>query len=304
MRELECLVESNVSLLTERRVIAPWGLDGGGDGAKAGANYVVTQRQAAQAAGQGQRSAAPGETDPNRNAGRRRLGPVTLSGGPAEVSCFGSRGPSGNRQADFQSQQKCGRDLTDGKTHRRSLAGLVRQRMNTRSSDARKNRSPLMELSSAPLTGWISRSGIGFDAMVHGPWSAPPLKLSASNSQVELVSVGRGKWSDGLGNPLAALEGAIDIDLSVSPFTNTLPVRRLQLAKGSSAEIRAVYVHFPDLAVLADPQKYTCLEPLRRYRTNPSIAISSARLKLTTMAWWSSIRVYSNGSSEKGFASG
>ena len=30
VRELECLVESNVSLLTERRVIAPWGLAGGG----------------------------------------------------------------------------------------------------------------------------------------------------------------------------------------------------------------------------------------------------------------------------------
>jgi len=40
VRELECLVESNVSLLTERRVIAPWGLNGGGDGAT-GANYLV-----------------------------------------------------------------------------------------------------------------------------------------------------------------------------------------------------------------------------------------------------------------------
>jgi N-methylhydantoinase B len=40
VRELECLVESNVSLLTERRVIAPWGLAGGGDGA-VGENYLV-----------------------------------------------------------------------------------------------------------------------------------------------------------------------------------------------------------------------------------------------------------------------
>ena len=40
IRELECLVDSSVSLLTERRTIAPYGLSGGGDGRK-GANYLV-----------------------------------------------------------------------------------------------------------------------------------------------------------------------------------------------------------------------------------------------------------------------
>jgi N-methylhydantoinase B len=40
VRELECLVESNVSLLTERRVTAPWGLNGGGPG-KVGVNFMI-----------------------------------------------------------------------------------------------------------------------------------------------------------------------------------------------------------------------------------------------------------------------
>jgi N-methylhydantoinase B len=44
VREIECLVESNVSLLTERRGIRPWGLAGGGDGA-AGANYLCRGRK-------------------------------------------------------------------------------------------------------------------------------------------------------------------------------------------------------------------------------------------------------------------
>ncbi len=92
------------------------------------------------------------------------------------------------------------------------------------------------------------------------------IEIVGEQHKVEFMSDGRGKWTDGSGSPLPALDGAIDIDLSVSPFTNTLPIRRLQLAKGRSAEIRAVYVHFPDLAVLADPQRYTCLEPLRCYR--------------------------------------
>ncbi|HXW84805.1 MAG TPA: hydantoinase B/oxoprolinase family protein, partial [Candidatus Binataceae bacterium] len=41
VRELECLTESNVSLLTERRKLRPWGLAGGGDGAL-GRNFAVS----------------------------------------------------------------------------------------------------------------------------------------------------------------------------------------------------------------------------------------------------------------------
>jgi uncharacterized protein len=101
-----------------------------------------------------------------------------------------------------------------------------------------------------------------------GSWTVESARIEIVGEQhtVGVASDGRGRWTDGSGTPLPALDGAIDMDLSVSPFTNTLPIRRLQLAKGSSAEIRAVYVHFPDLVVLADPQRYTCLEPLRRYR--------------------------------------
>jgi N-methylhydantoinase B len=40
VREIECLVESNVSLLTERRRLRPWGLAGGGPGA-VGVNSIV-----------------------------------------------------------------------------------------------------------------------------------------------------------------------------------------------------------------------------------------------------------------------
>jgi N-methylhydantoinase B len=39
IRELECLVDSNVSVLTERRTLAPYGLAGGGPGAT-GRNYI------------------------------------------------------------------------------------------------------------------------------------------------------------------------------------------------------------------------------------------------------------------------
>ena len=60
VRELECLVESNVSVLSERRVLAPYGLDGGGAG-KPGANYVVSGRRRRKLPGKTGTRLRPGE---------------------------------------------------------------------------------------------------------------------------------------------------------------------------------------------------------------------------------------------------
>jgi hypothetical protein len=86
-----------------------------------------------------------------------------------------------------------------------------------------------------------------------------------SGNVVELASDGAGNWVDGSGAPLPQLAGAIDIDISITPFTNTLPIRRLRLQTGQSEEILVVYVQLPGLAVTTDRQRYTCLEP-NRYR--------------------------------------
>lgn len=56
------------------------------------------------------------------------------------------------------------------------------------------------------------------------------------------------------------LADAVDIDLSFSPFTNTLPIRRLDLDLGASAEIVCAYVDTPSLQVTTDPQRYTRLD--------------------------------------------
>lgn len=101
-----------------------------------------------------------------------------------------------------------------------------------------------------------------------GSWTLnyATIEIIGEQRKVELLSDGRGKWIDASGNALPELDGAIDVDISATPFTNTLPIRRLRLAQGHSAEIRAAYVHLPDLNIVRDPQRYTCLEPLRRYR--------------------------------------
>ncbi len=92
------------------------------------------------------------------------------------------------------------------------------------------------------------------------------IELIGGKSGIELRRDRNGKWTGGAGEYLSHLDGASDIDLSVTPFTNTLPIHRLGLRVGQSAEILAVYIHFPELGVSTDFQRYTCLEPMRRYR--------------------------------------
>lgn len=99
-------------------------------------------------------------------------------------------------------------------------------------------------------------------------WRALRLRLSllGRNTELDLSGDGTGRWSDGSGAFLSDLAGALDVDITATPFTNTLPVRRLSLRAGESETILVVYVRIPELAVITARQRYTCLEPGRRYR--------------------------------------
>ena len=47
------------------------------------------------------------------------------------------------------------------------------------------------------------------------------------------------------GSECAQVAGCIDLDLNFSPLTNLLPVRRLNLAVGQEATVRAAWLRFP-----------------------------------------------------------
>jgi uncharacterized protein len=50
------------------------------------------------------------------------------------------------------------------------------------------------------------------------------------------------------------------VDISVTPFTNTLPIRRLRLGPGGSADLEVAYVDVPGMQVEPTRQRYTCLQ--------------------------------------------
>jgi len=90
-------------------------------------------------------------------------------------------------------------------------------------------------------------------------------ELHVSAEDVELRSVnlwteGSGKWTNESGDSLPELEGCIDVDIMATPFTNTLPIRRIAWQPGQTEELKVVYVKLPSLEVVATGQRYTCLE--------------------------------------------
>jgi uncharacterized protein len=81
------------------------------------------------------------------------------------------------------------------------------------------------------------------------------LDLDGSTRRVLLADgVGRWHW-DGV-SELTDVAGALDVDLTVTPATNTLPIRRLGLEVGQAVDLRMAWIQFPDLEVIPSEQRY------------------------------------------------
>jgi uncharacterized protein len=84
--------------------------------------------------------------------------------------------------------------------------------------------------------------------------------LSPSSQSLHLLTDGEGTWTAASGEPLPMLQGCLDIDISITPFTNTLPIRRLALQPGSTATLAMAYIAGPQMSLQVTQQRYTCLE--------------------------------------------
>jgi len=78
--------------------------------------------------------------------------------------------------------------------------------------------------------------------------------------EIRLLADGEGRWTTTTEDAVRHLDGCIDVDISATPFTNTLPIRRLMLEPGESVDLEVAYCAVPALRVETEPQRYTCLE--------------------------------------------
>jgi uncharacterized protein len=104
---------------------------------------------------------------------------------------------------------------------------------------------------------------IGYEVRCDERWRVREVRAATPDSErpvIELVADGEGHWKRGSGEPVPELDGCIDIDISATPFTYTLPIRRLGLEPGESEELKVTYVRVPELLVGPERQRYGCLE--------------------------------------------
>ncbi len=92
--------------------------------------------------------------------------------------------------------------------------------------------------------------------------------LDLDGDRLELVRTPNGHWDHDYAGSAVNLSACTDIDIAITPFTNTLPIRRLELDVGEAAEIDVVYVTVPDLTLAPASQRYTRLtERLYRFES-------------------------------------
>ena len=94
-------------------------------------------------------------------------------------------------------------------------------------------------------------------------WRVRAIQLSlldGSSHLLHFFTDGAGTWTTESGKALSLLKGCLDVDISATPFTNTLPIRRLALQPGSSTTLSMAYFSIPQMQVEVTQQRYTCLE--------------------------------------------
>ncbi len=139
--------------------------------------------------------------------------------------------------------------------------------------------TPLQQTGLEQLHLLENETGVVADGLVLGIEHATPFRLwyqvrtdSTWNVRECFLQVGgekgqtlhlytdsQGQWTDAAGVACSVLDGCLDIDISCTPFTNTLPIRRLALTPGESVDLLVAYITVPDLSIRPVQQRYTCL---------------------------------------------
>jgi hypothetical protein len=93
-------------------------------------------------------------------------------------------------------------------------------------------------------------------------------------SRLALVVDETQRWQQSR-SPLPLADGLFDVDFEISPVTNSLSIRRLNLKVGESAQSTAVWVRFPGLRLERLRQRYTRIDDTRYRYEAPELGFTS-----------------------------
>jgi hypothetical protein len=119
------------------------------------------------------------------------------------------------------------------------------------------------------VSGQVSRERVQYVVRLSAVWHVRQFLLfrDLDDPDLWLATDGTARWGEMNGAHRVELDGCYDIDLACTPFTHSLPIRRLPLLVGDSADLPVVTVDVETLAVQVATHRYTRLDTHRwRFR--------------------------------------
>jgi len=115
------------------------------------------------------------------------------------------------------------------------------------------------------VSGQVSRERVQYVVRLSATWQVRQFLLfrDLDDPDLWLATDGTARWGEMNGAHRVELDGCYDIDLACTPFTNSLPIRRLPLLVGDSADVRVVTVDVETLAVQVVSHRYTRIDTHR-----------------------------------------
>jgi len=115
------------------------------------------------------------------------------------------------------------------------------------------------------VSGQVSRERVQYVVRLSATWQVRQFLLfrDLDDPDLWLATDGTARWGEMNGAHRVELDGCYDIDLACTPFTHSLPIRRLPLLVGDSTDVRVVTVDVETLAVQVAGHRYTRLDTHR-----------------------------------------
>lgn len=125
--------------------------------------------------------------------------------------------------------------------------------------DGEETTTILWENEGFTVSGQVGRENVQYVLRLSPTWQIRQFLLFRDLDEPDLwlATDGSGRWGEMNGDHRLELDGCYDIDLACTPFTNTLPIRRLPLHEGHSAQLPVVCVNHETLGVRPEQQRYT-----------------------------------------------
>ena len=108
-------------------------------------------------------------------------------------------------------------------------------------------------------SGYNSPYKLNYELLLDESWKIKEccIEIDCENStSLYLSTNGDGYWFDENNNEIYELTGAIDIDISCTPFTNSLPINRIDWELNHPKDFEMAYISVPDLSYKKMKQTY------------------------------------------------